>query len=88
MILESKKKDFIEVLLINKEINLFIKYLRKTLKLEQKHSIILVENLQKNLLLDHYLDPKIIDTLTKAFNNLPYEQKLNINEKFNLLKNL
>ena len=51
MILENKKKDFIEVLSINKEINLFIKYLRRTLKIEQKHSIILVENLQKNLLL-------------------------------------
>ncbi len=66
--------DFMQVLSLNKKLNIFIEFLRINLRIEQKHTIILVENLQKNLFLNHALEIDILNTLERAFNKLPKEQ--------------
>ncbi len=72
---------------VNNSINSFIELLRKVMRAEQKHCILLIEELQKKLIQTSSVDEKIMTLLDNGFKILSNEQ-IYIYEEFIRLSEL
>ena len=70
---------------LNNYINSFKIFLGENLLDEQKHSILLVEDFQKNLIANQEVDSNILEALTTAYGRLSEKQQ-KINDEFLKLK--
>lgn len=71
---EDGKIELNKILELNRKIFKMINYLNEHLKIEQKHSIIILEDFQKHLYINQEIDYTKLEELEKAYNNLPEEQ--------------
>lgn len=72
---------------VNKSISIFIELLRKVMRAEQKHCILLIEELQQKLVKTNLVDQKIMRLLENGFSSLSEEQMF-IYEEFKKLLEL
>lgn len=71
---EDGKIELNKILELNRKIFEMINYLNEHLKIEQKHSIVILEDFQKHLYINQEIDYTKLEKLEKAYNNLPEEQ--------------